>query len=87
MQQAEGGEAILWSRSHNTVSLWALAQTPIGLFQQTYKVDTHVLNQHFYHFIWAFLFSSFQESVRKTWTYGQGIMYGLIFFKKDHFRF
>ncbi|XP_014854147.1 PREDICTED: MAM and LDL-receptor class A domain-containing protein 2-like [Poecilia mexicana] len=38
MQQAEGGEAILWSRSHNTVSHWALAQMPIGLFQQTYKI-------------------------------------------------
>ncbi|KAM4729149.1 apical endosomal glycoprotein [Anableps anableps] len=38
MQQAEGGEAILWSRSHNTVSHWTLAHMPIGLFQQPNKV-------------------------------------------------
>ncbi|KAK5602804.1 hypothetical protein CRENBAI_025076 [Crenichthys baileyi] len=38
MQQAEGGEAILWSRSHNTVSHWTSAQMPIGMFQQPYKV-------------------------------------------------
>ncbi|XP_015227028.1 PREDICTED: MAM and LDL-receptor class A domain-containing protein 1-like [Cyprinodon variegatus] len=38
MQQAEGGEAILWSRSHNTVSHWTSAHMPIGLFQQPYKI-------------------------------------------------
>ncbi|XP_041658947.1 MAM and LDL-receptor class A domain-containing protein 1 [Cheilinus undulatus] len=38
MQQAEGSEAILWSRSHNTGSHWTPEQLPIGLHQQPYKV-------------------------------------------------
>lgn len=38
MQQAEGSEAILWSRSHNTVSHWTPEQLPVGLHQQPYKV-------------------------------------------------
>ncbi|KAM4557404.1 apical endosomal glycoprotein [Fundulus diaphanus] len=38
MQQAEGGEAILWSRSHNTVSHWTSEHLPIGLFKQPSKV-------------------------------------------------
>lgn len=38
MQQAEGGEAILWSRSHNTVSHWTPEHLPLGLHQQPYKV-------------------------------------------------
>ncbi|KAK2822608.1 hypothetical protein Q5P01_022673 [Channa striata] len=38
MQQAEGSEAILWSRSHSTVSHWAAENLPLGLHQQPYKV-------------------------------------------------
>uniref|UniRef100_A0A3Q3EFD0 MAM and LDL-receptor class A domain-containing protein 2-like n=2 Tax=Kryptolebias marmoratus TaxID=37003 RepID=A0A3Q3EFD0_KRYMA len=38
MQQAEGGEAILWSRSHNTVSHWTPVHLPVGLHQQPYKL-------------------------------------------------
>ncbi|XP_076601667.1 MAM and LDL-receptor class A domain-containing protein 1-like [Chaetodon auriga] len=38
MQQAEGSEAILWSRSHNTVSHWTPEHLPIGLHHQPYKV-------------------------------------------------
>lgn len=38
MQQAEGREAILWSRSHNTVSHWTPEHLPLGLHQQPYKV-------------------------------------------------
>ncbi|KAM3603666.1 uncharacterized protein V6R79_000320 [Siganus canaliculatus] len=38
MQQAEGSEAILWSRSHNTVSHWTAEQLPLGLHQQPYKI-------------------------------------------------
>ncbi|XP_041849179.1 MAM and LDL-receptor class A domain-containing protein 2 [Melanotaenia boesemani] len=38
MQQAEGGEAILWSRSHNTVSHWTPEHLPLGQHQQPYKV-------------------------------------------------
>nr|XP_046265191.1 MAM and LDL-receptor class A domain-containing protein 1 isoform X2 [Scatophagus argus] len=38
MQQAEGSEAILWSRSHNTVSHWTPEYLPIGLHQRPYKV-------------------------------------------------
>lgn len=38
MQQAEGSEAILWSRSHNTVSHWTAELLPLGLHQQPYKV-------------------------------------------------
>lgn len=38
MQQAEGSEAILWSRSHNTVSNWTPERLPLGLHQQPYKV-------------------------------------------------
>ncbi|XP_074544676.1 MAM and LDL-receptor class A domain-containing protein 1 [Halichoeres trimaculatus] len=38
MQQAEGSEAILWSRSHNTGSHWTPEQLPLGLHQQPYTV-------------------------------------------------
>ncbi|XP_044077011.1 MAM and LDL-receptor class A domain-containing protein 1 isoform X2 [Siniperca chuatsi] len=38
MQQAEGSEAILWSRSHNTVSHWTPEHLPLGPHQQPYKV-------------------------------------------------
>ncbi|KAF7222228.1 MAM and LDL-receptor class A domain-containing protein 1-like [Nothobranchius furzeri] len=38
MQQAEGGEAILWSCSHNTVSHWASEHLPVGRHQQPYKL-------------------------------------------------
>ncbi|XP_028283475.1 MAM and LDL-receptor class A domain-containing protein 2 [Parambassis ranga] len=38
MQQAEGSEAILWSRSHNTVSHWTPEHLPLGPHQQHYKV-------------------------------------------------
>ncbi|XP_078791082.1 MAM and LDL-receptor class A domain-containing protein 1 isoform X3 [Oryzias latipes] len=38
MQQAGGGEAILWSRSHNTVSHWTPEHLPVGLHEQPYKV-------------------------------------------------
>ncbi|AWP03839.1 putative apical endosomal glycoprotein-like [Scophthalmus maximus] len=38
MQQAEGSEAILWSRSHNTVSHWTAESLLLGLHQQPYKV-------------------------------------------------
>ncbi len=38
MQQAEGSEAILWSRSHNTVSYWTPEHLPIGPHQKPYKV-------------------------------------------------
>ncbi|XP_034743360.1 MAM and LDL-receptor class A domain-containing protein 1 [Etheostoma cragini] len=45
MQQAEGGEAILWSRSHNTVSHWTPEHLPLGLQQQPYKVWFSSLNK------------------------------------------
>ncbi|CAJ1072730.1 MAM and LDL-receptor class A domain-containing protein 2 [Xyrichtys novacula] len=39
MQQAEGSEAILWSRSHNTGSHWTPEQLPLTLLhQETQKV-------------------------------------------------
>ncbi|XP_062284207.1 MAM and LDL-receptor class A domain-containing protein 1 [Scomber scombrus] len=38
MQQADGSEAILWSRSHNTVSHWTPEYLPLGLHQQRYKI-------------------------------------------------
>ncbi|XP_058498690.1 MAM and LDL-receptor class A domain-containing protein 2 isoform X1 [Solea solea] len=38
MQQAGGSEAILWSRSHNTVSDWSAETLLLGLHQQPYKV-------------------------------------------------
>lgn len=38
MQQAEGSEAILWSRSDSTLSSWTPEHLPIGLHQQPYKV-------------------------------------------------
>lgn len=38
MQQAEGSEAILWSRSHNTGSHWPPEHLPVGRHQQPYKV-------------------------------------------------
>lgn len=38
MQQADGSEAILWSRSHNTVSHWTPEQLPVGPHQQPYRV-------------------------------------------------
>ncbi|XP_076003138.1 apical endosomal glycoprotein [Genypterus blacodes] len=38
MQQAEASEAILWSRSHNTVSHWTPEYLPVGLQRQPYKV-------------------------------------------------
>lgn len=38
MQQAEESEAILWSRSDNTLSHWTPEHLPIGLHQQPYKV-------------------------------------------------
>ncbi|KAI3374795.1 hypothetical protein L3Q82_021349, partial [Scortum barcoo] len=38
MQQAEGSEAILWSRSHNTVSHWTPEHLPLGPHQQPYKI-------------------------------------------------
>lgn len=45
MQQAEGSEAILWSRSHNTVSYWTPEHLPLGLHQQSYKVYARVPTQ------------------------------------------
>ncbi|XP_039670520.1 MAM and LDL-receptor class A domain-containing protein 1 [Perca fluviatilis] len=45
MQQAEGGEAILWSRSHNTVSHWTPEHLPLGLHQQPYKVWFSSMNK------------------------------------------
>ncbi|KAM9349890.1 apical endosomal glycoprotein [Symphorus nematophorus] len=42
MQQAEESEAILWSRSHNTVSDWTPEQLPLGLHQQPFKVYDRV---------------------------------------------
>lgn len=41
MQQAEGSEAILWSRSHSTVSHWTAEYLLLGLHQQPYKVNAH----------------------------------------------
>ncbi|RVE62060.1 hypothetical protein OJAV_G00176900 [Oryzias javanicus] len=38
MQQAAGGEAILWSRSHNTVSPWTSELLALGLQQQQYQI-------------------------------------------------
>lgn len=38
MQQAEGSEAILWSRSDSTLSNWTPENLPIGLHQQPYRV-------------------------------------------------
>uniref|UniRef100_A0A8C4IGG5 MAM domain-containing protein n=1 Tax=Dicentrarchus labrax TaxID=13489 RepID=A0A8C4IGG5_DICLA len=48
MQQAEGSEAILWSRSHNTVSHWTQEHLFLGPHQQHYKVwfsSTNQVNQ------------------------------------------
>nr|XP_020490862.1 MAM and LDL-receptor class A domain-containing protein 1-like isoform X1 [Labrus bergylta] len=45
MQQAEGSEAILWSRSHNTESHWTPEQLPLGLHQRPYKVWFSALNE------------------------------------------
>ncbi|TKS79616.1 LDL-receptor class A domain-containing protein 2 Skeletal organic matrix MAM and [Collichthys lucidus] len=45
MQQAEGSEAILWSRSHNTVSYWTPEHLPLGLHQQSYKVWFSIMTQ------------------------------------------
>ncbi|KAM9845004.1 MAM and LDL-receptor class A domain-containing protein 1 [Aulostomus maculatus] len=42
MQQADGSEAILWSRSHNTVSHWMPEYLPLGLHLQPYKVSAHI---------------------------------------------
>lgn len=39
MQQAAGGEAILWSRSHNTVSLWTPELLALGRQEQQYQVS------------------------------------------------
>ncbi|TNM98369.1 hypothetical protein fugu_014615 [Takifugu bimaculatus] len=38
MQQAEGSEAILWSRSDSTLSNWTPENLPIGLHQQPYRI-------------------------------------------------
>ncbi|XP_068593728.1 MAM and LDL-receptor class A domain-containing protein 1 isoform X2 [Cebidichthys violaceus] len=45
MQQAEGSEAILWSRSHNTLSHWPPEHLPVGLHQQPYKVWFSSMNE------------------------------------------
>ncbi|XP_069014100.1 apical endosomal glycoprotein [Embiotoca jacksoni] len=45
MQQAEGSEAILWSRSHNTVSPWTPEHLPLGLHQRPYKVWFSSINK------------------------------------------
>ncbi|KAM6919231.1 apical endosomal glycoprotein [Xenentodon cancila] len=45
MQQAEGGEAILWSRSHSTVSRWTSEHLPVGLHQQPYKIWFSSINE------------------------------------------
>ncbi|XP_034411292.1 MAM and LDL-receptor class A domain-containing protein 2 [Cyclopterus lumpus] len=45
MQQAEGSEAILWSRSHNTVSHWPSEHLPVGRHQQPYKVWFSGMNE------------------------------------------
>ncbi|XP_070701014.1 MAM and LDL-receptor class A domain-containing protein 1 [Pempheris klunzingeri] len=45
MQQAEGSEAILWSRSHNTVSHWTPEHLSLGPHQQTYKVWFSSMNK------------------------------------------
>ncbi|XP_071348966.1 MAM and LDL-receptor class A domain-containing protein 2 isoform X2 [Trachinotus anak] len=45
MQQAEGSEAILWSRSHNTVSHWTSEYLLLGPHQQPYKVLFSSLNK------------------------------------------
>lgn len=45
MQQAEGSEAILWSRSHNTVSHWTPEHLPLGLHQHPYKVCAWVCTE------------------------------------------
>nr|XP_020447005.1 MAM and LDL-receptor class A domain-containing protein 1-like isoform X2 [Monopterus albus] len=45
MQQADGSEAILWSRSHNTVSHWTAEYLPLGLFQQPYKIWFSSMNK------------------------------------------
>nr|XP_033506790.1 MAM and LDL-receptor class A domain-containing protein 1 [Epinephelus lanceolatus] len=45
MQQAEGSEAILWSRSHNTVSDWTPEHLPVGLHQRPYKVWFSSMNK------------------------------------------
>ncbi|XP_074507832.1 MAM and LDL-receptor class A domain-containing protein 1 [Sebastes fasciatus] len=45
MQQAEGSEAILWSRSHNTVSHWTPEHLPLGLHQQPHKVWFSSMNK------------------------------------------
>ncbi|CAL8279708.1 unnamed protein product [Lota lota] len=38
MQQAGAGEATLWSRSHNSVSLWASESLPLGQHLNPYKL-------------------------------------------------
>ncbi|XP_047444387.1 MAM and LDL-receptor class A domain-containing protein 2 isoform X2 [Mugil cephalus] len=45
MQQAEGSEAILWSRSHNTVSHWTPEHLPLGRQQQPYKISFSSINR------------------------------------------
>lgn len=42
MQQADGSVAILWSRSHNTVSHWSPELLPVGQHQRPYKVPALV---------------------------------------------
>ncbi|XP_038573588.1 MAM and LDL-receptor class A domain-containing protein 1 [Micropterus salmoides] len=45
MQQAEGSEAILWSRSHNTISHWTPEHLPLSPHQQPYKVWFSSMNK------------------------------------------
>ncbi|XP_061588557.1 MAM and LDL-receptor class A domain-containing protein 2 [Cololabis saira] len=45
MQQAEGGEAILWSRSHSTVSRWTPEHLPVSLYPEPYKISFSSINR------------------------------------------
>ncbi|KAM7379552.1 hypothetical protein PAMP_005098 [Pampus punctatissimus] len=45
MQQTDGSEAILWSRSHNTVSHWTPEYLPLGQHEQPYKIWFSGMNQ------------------------------------------
>uniref|UniRef100_G3PY20 MAM domain-containing protein n=2 Tax=Gasterosteus aculeatus aculeatus TaxID=481459 RepID=G3PY20_GASAC len=44
MQQADGSEAILWTRSHNTGADWTPERVPVGRHQQPYQVWFSALN-------------------------------------------
>ncbi|XP_039999701.1 MAM and LDL-receptor class A domain-containing protein 1 [Xiphias gladius] len=67
MQQAEGSEAILWSRSHNTLSHWTAEYLPLGQHQQSYKVYAHAST------VEHVLFSSMNKATQGGTTTGDGV--------------